>query len=141
MDHYITIVANDKLRSFPLMTSDLRGQGHSGLPLQPLQSSEKFLLLLFSLTAARKTDDDDDDHLPLGECRQIRVCCGLPRVTTESGLVQVPSNCIFLLKFPYELKLSGPIKCSCRCRRLRCLSRVRHFGQLQPYCYFTIHKP
>ena len=46
MDHYITIVANDKLGSFPLMTSDLRGQGHSGLPLQPLQSLEKFLLLL-----------------------------------------------------------------------------------------------
>ena len=48
MDHYITIVANDKLRSFPLMTSDLRGQGHPGLPLQPLQSLEKFLLLFLS---------------------------------------------------------------------------------------------
>ena len=41
MDHYITIVANNKL-----MISDLRGQGHSGLPLQPLQSLEIFLLLL-----------------------------------------------------------------------------------------------
>ena len=28
------------------MTSDLRGQGHSRLPLQLLQSLEKFLLLL-----------------------------------------------------------------------------------------------
>ena len=46
MDHYLTIVANGKLRSFPLMTSAVRCQGHSGLPPQPLQSLEKFLLLL-----------------------------------------------------------------------------------------------
>ena len=28
MDHDITIEGNDKLRSFPFMTSDLQGQGH-----------------------------------------------------------------------------------------------------------------
>ena len=53
MDHYIIIVANDKSRSFPLMTSDLWGQGHSGLPLQLLQSLEK-LLLLFSTLLCNK---------------------------------------------------------------------------------------
>ena len=31
------------------MTSDPRGQGHSGFPLQPLQSLEKFLLLFYNI--------------------------------------------------------------------------------------------
>ena len=52
-------LANDKLRLFPLMISDLRGQGHSGLPLQPLQSLEKFLLLFYQILLIDQMATDD----------------------------------------------------------------------------------